>query len=245
MIRLVAFDFWQTLLADTPVSGAAANALRLSAVGEALRRAGHFYAPAALETADARALGRLTAIWAEHRDVPPPEQVRVYLEALDPALPPALGAADRAAVEEAYATPVLTHTPVVAAGAVAAIRALAAAGLTLAIISNTGRTPGTVLRRLLAGAGVLDAFRVLSFSDEVGARKPAAEIFRRTLDGAGCGPGAAVHVGDDPVSDVGGARAAGMRAVHYVPDGRPAVEGADAAVRHFDELPALLGRLGR
>jgi HAD superfamily hydrolase (TIGR01509 family) len=193
---------------------------------------------------DTRALVRLNAIWKEHRDVLPAEQVRVYLEALDPALPPALGAGDLEAVEEAYATPVLTHTPEVAAGAVETIRTLAAAGLTLAIISNTGRTPGTVLRRLLAGAGVLDAFHVLTFSDEVGARKPAGEIFHRTLAGAGCVSGAAVHVGDDPVNDVAGARAAGMRAVHYVPDGRPAAEDADAAARHFGELPALLDRLG-
>jgi putative hydrolase of the HAD superfamily len=207
-----------------------------------LHRAGHSYAPSALEAADVRALARLNAIWAEQRDVTPPEQVKVYLAALAPTLPAALSDADRAAVEEAYANPVLTHVPVVAAGAVDAIRALAATGRTLAIISNTGRTPGTTLRRLLAGAGVLDAFRVFSFSDEVGARKPAAEIFHCTLAGAGCVPGAAVHIGDDPVNDVGGARAVGMRAVHYVPDGGPAADGA-AAARHFGELPSLLDRL--
>jgi putative hydrolase of the HAD superfamily len=244
VIRLVTFDFWQTLLADTPASGAAANALRLSGVGAVLRRAGQSYAPSALEAADLRALARLNAIWAEQRDIPPPEQVGIYLAALDPALPRALSDADLAAVAEAYANPVLTHAPVVAAGAVDAIRSLAAAGLTLAIISNTGRTPGTTLRRLLAGAGVLDAFRVFSFSDEVGARKPAAEIFHRTLAAAGCAPGVAVHVGDDPVNDVAGARAVGMRAVHYVPGGGPVAEGADAAARHFGELAALLDRLG-
>src|SRR5262249_51233004 len=128
VIRLVAFDFWQTLLADTPASGAAANALRLSGVGDILRKAGHRYEPAALAAADVRALARLDAIWSEHRDVAPAEQVRIYLEALDPRLPAALAAEDRAAVADAYANPVLTHTPVVAPGAVEAIRTLAAAG---------------------------------------------------------------------------------------------------------------------
>lgn len=242
-MRLVCFDFWQTLLADTPEGGAAAHALRLSGVGQALAEAGFRYEPAALETADIRALARLNEIWGAHRDVAPVEQVGVFLQALDPGLPAALPAAARAAVERAYATPVLTHAPVAVPGAVEAVRAVAGRGLVLAVISNTGRTPGAVLRRLLARAGVLDAFRVLSFSDEVGLRKPDPGIFQRTLAEAGCCPDAAVHVGDDPVSDVAGARAAGMRAVHYVPPGRPAAGAADLVVRDLAELPAALARL--
>ena len=243
-MRLVCFDFWQTLLADTPESGAAAHALRLAGVGSALAEAGFRYDAAALEAADVRALGRLTEIWGTHRDVPPARQVAVFLEALDPDLPAAIPAPARAAVEVAYGTPVLTHGPVPVPGAVAAVRALAGLGLSLAVISNTGRTPGTVLRRLLAAAGLLEAFRVLSFSDEVGVRKPDPGIFRRTLAEAGCPPEAAIHVGDDPVSDVAGARGAGMRAVHYVAPGRPAAEHADVVVRDLTELPGALARLG-
>jgi putative hydrolase of the HAD superfamily len=242
-MKLVCFDFWQTLLADTPESGAAAHALRLSGVGRALAEAGFRYDAAALEAADVRALARLNEIWGAHRDVAPARQVAVFLEALDPDLPAALAPEARDAVELAYGNPVLTHTPVAVPGAVEAVRAVAGRGLVLAVISNTGRTPGTVLRRLLAGAGVLDAFHVLSFSDEVGVRKPDPGIFRRTLAEAGCRPEAAVHVGDDPVSDVAGARGVGMRAVHYVPPGRPAADAADLVVRDLAELPAALGRL--
>jgi putative hydrolase of the HAD superfamily len=243
MIRLVTFDFWQTLLADTPESGAAAHALRLDAVGQALRKAGHRYDATALEAADVRALARLNAIWREHRDVSPAEQVRVFLEALDPALPGALPPEDRGAVDHAYATPVLTHTPVVAPGAVEAIRTLAARGLALAIVSNTGRTPGTVLRQLLARAGILDAFAVFSFSDECRVRKPAAAIFHQTLAEARFDPASAVHVGDDPLNDVAGARAVGMRALHYVPGGGRGAGDADAVLRHLDRVPAVIDGL--
>jgi putative hydrolase of the HAD superfamily len=239
----VTFDFWQTLLADTPDGIAAAHALRLSGVGEALRCAGYACDPAALAEADARAMAALQAIWAEHRDVAAAEQMRIFLSAIDPALGSRLGAEHRAAVATAYAAPVLTHGPVIAPGAAEAIRLLAGRGLALAVISNTGRTPGTMLRRLLERAGVLDAFRVLSFSDEVGARKPAAEIFHRTLAAAGCDPAAGVHVGDDPDADVAGARAAGMRAIHYVADGRAPSERASAVLHRFADLPALLDRL--
>jgi putative hydrolase of the HAD superfamily len=243
MIRMVTFDFWQTLLADTPASGPAARALRLEGVRAALAGAGHHYDAAALEAGDGRALAALDAIWRTHRDVGPAEQLRIVLQALDPGLPGKLGPDALAAVARAYAEPVLTHGPVVAPGAVAAIRALAARGLTLGIVSNTGRTPGSVLRRLLARAGVLDGFRVLSFSDEVGARKPSAAIFQRTLDAAGCPPAAAVHIGDDPVTDVGGARALGMRALHYLPGGGAPADGAAAPLRHFADLPAVVTQL--
>ena len=56
---------------------------------------------------------------------------------------------------------------------------------------------------------MLGAFRVLSFSDKVGARKPAASIFRRTLAEAGYPPDVALHVGDDAVNDVARACAVG------------------------------------
>jgi putative hydrolase of the HAD superfamily len=243
MLRLITFDFWQTLLADTPASMAAAHELRLAGVRKALAGAGRIYDDAALATGDQRALAVLDAIWQTHRDIPPAEHIRIFLDALEPGLPAALTAETLDAAAAAYAAPVLTHGPAVSPGAVDAIRALADRGVALGIISNTGRTPGTMLRRILAQAGVpLEVFRVFSFSDEVGARKPAEAIFRRTLAAADCAPAAALHIGDDPVTDVAGARAIGMRALHYVPDGRPCCGGADAALRDFAELAGLLDR---
>lgn len=197
-----------------------------------------------MEAADARALRTLGAIWAAHRDVSPEGQLRIVLEALDPALPGALGPAAWEAAATAYATPALVHSPTVSPGAGEAVRALRARGFRLGVISNTGRTPGRVLRQLLARAGLLDAFEVLSFSDEVGARKPAAAIFTRTLAAVGCAAPEALHVGDDAEADVAGARGVGMRALHYAPAGTPAASRADGVVRDLGELPALVARLG-
>jgi putative hydrolase of the HAD superfamily len=244
-IRLVTLDFWETIMADTPENLAAAHALRLSGVRAALGGLGYACEAGALAEADTRAVAALQAIWTENRDVEPAEQLRIFLTAIDPALASGLSAAHCDAVAAAYAAPVLTHGPVLSPGVLEAIRALADRGLALAIISNTGRTPGTMLRRLLDRAGVLAAFRVFSFSDEVGARKPAGEIFRRTLAAAGCEPAAAVHVGDNPEADVDGARAVGMHAIHYVPDGRPPSDRASAVLRRFPDLPGLVADLRR
>jgi putative hydrolase of the HAD superfamily len=243
VIRLVTFDFWHTLLADTAESMARAHAARLRGVGEVLAGAGHPVSPATLAEADRRALAGFEAIWSAERDLTFTEQIDGFLAAIDPGLSGALSPGARTRVAEAYARPALTEPPRVSPGAVEVVHALHAGGLVLALISNTGRTPGAVLRQLLDRAGILDRFAVLSFSDEVGVRKPAPAIFRTTLARTGHPPRVAVHVGDDAAADVRGARQAGMRAVHYVARGEPPAPEADAAARHLAELPGVIARL--
>ena len=54
----------------------------------------------------------------------------------------------------------------------------------------------------------------------------------------------AVHVGDDAILDVEGARDAGMAVIQVTPDGRAtAPVKPDAVIRHLGELPAALRRL--
>jgi putative hydrolase of the HAD superfamily len=87
-------------------------------------------------------------------------------------------------------------------------------GLSLGLICNTGRTSGRMLRLVLDRLGLAPFLAVLTFSDEVGLRKPHPEIFRRTLSALGVAPGEAAHVGDDVRTDIAGACGVGMRAIH-------------------------------
>ena len=188
MIGLVTLDFWQTLFADTGDSLRRAHVLRLEGVRETLAEAGRLYAAPELAAADARAGDAFAAVWREHRDMAPDEQLRMFLDALDPALPATLdpGTLDR--IARVYQEPALTHRPEITPAAAEAVHEIRARGLRLGVISNTGRTPGRVLRRLLGDAGLLSCFDVLAFSDEAGVRKPAPAIFRRVLDQAGMDP---------------------------------------------------------
>lgn len=244
MIGLVTLDFWQTLFADTGDSLRRAHVLRLEGVREGLAEAGRLYNAAEVAEADARAGEALAAVWGEHRDMTADEQLWVFLGALDPALPAALDSRTVGRIARAYQEPALTHRPEITPAAAEAVEAIRARGLALAVISNTGRTPGRVLRQLLADAGLLQHFAVLAFSDERRVRKPATEMFRWVLDATGTEPARAVHVGDNAVADVGGARGAGMRAIHFVPDPSGPVAAADAVLRQFADLPALVARLG-
>jgi HAD superfamily hydrolase (TIGR01509 family) len=190
----------------------------------------------------------LQGVWAECRDVPVEEHVRAVLRALDHALPGRLSGPVLDALVEAYAQPAILAPPAVAPGAVAALTTLGQRGYALAVVSNTMRTPGRVLRRVLEHHGLLRCFGHTAFSDEIGVRKPSPEIFAIALRAVGGQPRMAVHVGDDPVLDVGGARAAGMRAVHVVPGLAPGPappSAADETIGGLAALPAAIARLER
>lgn len=244
LIRAVTLDLWGTLFLDGPASDDRYKRPRLAGMRTALAGGGIPVAADQLDrayTASGRWLGRL---WQVNRDVSVREHVVALLEALDATLLERVSAETMAALTCAYAHPARLAPPAVDQEARAALEGLAASGVVLGVVSNTMRTPGTVLRQILGESGLLPLFRVLVFSDECGIRKPASAIFRRALEDLGVAPSYAVHVGDDPVLDVEGARDAGMAVIQVTPDGRAtAPVKPDAVIRHLGELPAALRRL--
>jgi putative hydrolase of the HAD superfamily len=75
-------------------------------------------------------------------------------------------------------------------------------------------------------------------AEEVGASKPAPDMFHAALERAGVGPGQMVHVGDNPEHDIAGARAVGMHTVWMNSQGS-AWPGGDRADREIDNLMQL------
>lgn len=118
-----------------------------------------------------------------------------------------------------------------------------AAGLTVGVGTNmTADYQFAKLQRL----GLLEAVDFLVTSEEAGADKPDARVFRLCAEKAGCPAEACVFVGDNFVHDVLGAKAAGLHPVWLCPDPdrEPPVPGIDR-LRALRELPALLrGRFG-
>ncbi len=117
----------------------------------------------------------------------------------------------------------------------------------LAIISDTGLSPGHVLRDLLQRDGLLSLFKHTIFSDEFGRSKPHPDVFRAALIQLSVSPHQAAHVGDLLHTDIRGARGAGMYTVRFagVRDDRDAAHpDADLVIRSYDELAPALGRLG-
>jgi putative hydrolase of the HAD superfamily len=201
----------------------------------------------ALDRAYEESVGFLSRLWTQNKDVPATEHVRAILAAVDRGLPARVPADALAALLDAYTRPALLVPPAVDEGARAALVRLQAQGVRLALVSNTMRTPGTVLRKVLDRFGVLECFAHTTFSDEVGIRKPDPEIFALTLRALQVAPADAVHVGDDPVLDVGGARKAGLRAIQVTSASLKALgaQRPDAVIPSLATLPDAIATLDR
>jgi HAD superfamily hydrolase (TIGR01509 family) len=127
----------------------------------------------------------------------------------------------------------------VPAGLVDALVALRATGVRVAVVSNSEGK----LQAFFEQLGLTRAVDGIIDSGVVGVEKPDPRIFRIALDRFGAVASRALHLGDNFVTDVGGARAAGLRVALVDPFGHltgrhpdvPRVAGvsevADAIVR--------------
>jgi 2-haloacid dehalogenase/putative hydrolase of the HAD superfamily len=86
------------------------------------------------------------------------------------------------------------------------------------------------------------SFAAVVTSEDVGAYKPAPQMFLRGLELLGLPADEVVHIGDSLTADIAGAQAAGIAAIWVNRRGRPAPDGIDVA-RMVDNLGELVARL--
>ena len=115
-------------------------------------------------------------------------------------------------------------------GAPATVASIAAAGVPIAVVTNS---PVALTRRVLAQLGLAPRVGTIAGGDEVPRGKPDPAVVLLALERLGLAPGEVVLVGDTQL-DVAAGRAAGVPVVGY------RIQG-DVRI---DELPALLGLLG-
>ena len=118
----------------------------------------------------------------------------------------------------------------------ASLERLKQKGYHLGVLSNLRRD----MDRLCQDLGMSPYLDFCLTSADVGAEKPDPAIFRAALERARVAPGEAVHVGDQPRSDLVGARGAGLHAVLLDRGGWQ--DGVDNCVRitGLSELEELL-----
>src|SRR4029450_9904544 len=255
-VQTVTVDLWGTLLFDRPSTDNRYKKRRLADIESLLAAAGVTVSTAALDPAHDEAGAQLkpirgphpgagaspTRTRAPHRDVPVDDHIRAILTAIDPGLPKRVPPSLMTALIEAYSRPILVVPPAVDDTALAALESLSG-GYTLALISNVMRTPGAALRRLLERFRLLGYFQHTTFSDEVRIRKPAPEIFHLTLRAVAGEPETSVHVGDDPILAVQGARAAGMRVIQGISASAARGPRPDLTISRLAELPEAIEQL--
>lgn len=117
-----------------------------------------------------------------------------------------------------------------------ALSALRALGCTLGIVSNFDSR----VLRILEGLALAPWFASVTLSSEAGATKPDRAIFAQALARHGADPARAFHVGDSPVEDCEGARAAGLRAVLIDRAGRHAAHPGLVRIASLESLADVL-----
>jgi FMN phosphatase YigB (HAD superfamily) len=111
----------------------------------------------------------------------------------------------------------------------------------LAVVSNFDYAP--TARGILEDAGVAELFGAIVVSDEVGWRKPKAEIFEEACRRLCIAPPEALFVGDRADIDVAGAHAVGMDAAWINRDAEPLPAGFSPPryeIRDLGELGGIL-----
>jgi len=237
MLKAVTFDFWNTLFVDT--CGRAREERRAALLGGALKEAGHEAPQRALDESLRASWDYFDRVWLHEQRTPLcGELVDAILAALGVRLPEPV----RERLVRDFERLLLELPPEPTPGAVYALPALAER-YRLAVICDTGYSPGAVLREILERHDMLAHFEYTYFSNEHGMSKPDERVFRHVLDELGVAAGEAAHVGDIQRTDIAGAQAAGMVAVHFIGanNNDAARSTGDLLIRHFDELPVALG----
>jgi putative hydrolase of the HAD superfamily len=209
-IRLVTFDLYDTLIELRPP--------RWERLAKAARRLG-----LAADVADLRAADRVAEDYYTEengarpiRDRSRPEREAFRLEHMVRWLAAAGLPHDRefarkarqAYISEFEEIPDHRHYGVFA-DVMPALQRLRAAGLQTAVISNADADVTTICAHL-AFAHEMD---LIVTSALVGWEKPDPRTFRAAFEPLGIAPATALHIGDQPRSDVAGALAVGMNAV--------------------------------
>lgn len=134
-----------------------------------------------------------------------------------------VAAADRSRAHDALQD--LLRTPVwcqPVPGSRDAIRAMASAGVRLAVTSNSDGTVADHLARhewVQVGEGPGTPVEVVTDSGIVGVGKPDPRVFQATIDALALAPEHILHIGDSVHYDVDGGAAVGLQTVHMDPFG--------------------------
>jgi putative hydrolase of the HAD superfamily len=252
MLRAVAFDLWETLITDTPELSKRQERLRLTRMEEILTAHGFGELADRIEHAYRALWYRCQDLyWSMDLDVPCRRQIEHFLEELELA-PASFSESVLEALEDAYAGAALEILPKTVEGAEELLATLKSRGLRVGLISNTGRTPGSVLRAILEELHLAPSIDVMVFSNEHGECKPQSSIFEELRRGLGVAWEEMMFVGDNPYVDVHGAQRVGMKAVHFDPPTRgtavaPAVAHgleivADARVTSLLDILAIVDK---
>jgi putative hydrolase of the HAD superfamily len=238
MIRLITFDFWNTLFVDRDEE--IRSEMRKSFALARLRRYKRRLRTDELDAAFQTAQEEFEHQWHNYTA----SRMESYVTTMARELKVEVSPEDHKSMVDFFETVLLQHQPVLVPNAVEAVQN-AKARMNVGLVCDTGFSPGTTLRKVLENHGIASCFDSFSFSNETGYLKPRIETFGRVLKELNIRPEESVHIGDLEHTDIAGAKRIGMKAIKFIGANHKAVRDsvADIVLDNLSDLPSALERL--
>lgn len=243
-IRGITFDLWNTLIRDIPGNGMTRANKRIDAASAILSEYGVDCTREQIATVYWDSQQKFETVRTRGLDTEFETQLDDFLDAIQPGLSHSLHPEGRERVSERHLNAFLEHPPALMPGVLETLSTLTDEGYKIALICNSGTTPGALARKFLADIGIAQYLLHLTFSDEERLAKPAPSLFLDTLKAIGTDARESVHVGDRPETDILGAQRVGMKAVLIGAAGWDHVPVTpDACIDSLSQLPETLANL--
>lgn len=226
MIKAVSFDFWFTLCTTSKDRDKKINRLRSDAIYSILQEYGYSNSKETFLT-QYNLTGKIISseiIENNYVDYAMDARISRFLEIIlssDPKLLLSLKSEEKwdnvcARIGVPYMEELMAIIPKAARNFQTAFNFLKENDIRIALISNTGKSPGEILRKVLKFHGMLEFFDELLFSNEVEMVKPKREIFETLIERLELAPNEILHIGDGIFPDVEGSYNAGMKSALYL-----------------------------
>jgi putative hydrolase of the HAD superfamily len=243
-IKLITIDFWNTLFDSS--NGEERNKFRQRALIKEIDTYGIIIKGDEFNRAMTETWGFFNKVWKEESRTPPPKEIITFLwNYLD--LP-----VDKTAIKNvitAFSESILDHPPKLMLGVKEVIPVLSKK-YKLGIVSDTGFSPGKVLRKLLENERIIHYFDAFSFSDETGVSKPNPIAFETILEELNILAEESVHIGDIEATDIKGSKSMGMKAIRFSGDTTAFLNKenldstiADADAKSWNEIPFIIDNI--
>jgi len=232
----VTFDLWQTLLFEKNGTETQRNALRCRNLAETLAGLNIFISTNQVKEALGQTISDILKLWKKNKDLTHERQLKLLIKHATNSTKHVKSEWVKS-LSAAYISGFVQIPPYLNPDARMLFQWLREHQIRIGLICNTGLTPSKALREFLVKEKVAHFFDVMIFSNEVGIRKPDPRIFKLAQSKLRVEANMIVHIGDNVVADVSGAKNAGLRAFHLMTK-----SGRDKCA---DEDPSSLVSLSR
>jgi HAD superfamily hydrolase (TIGR01549 family) len=242
-LKLITIDFWNTLFDSS--NGKQRNEMRQHVLLSEIKKFNRTISEVEFNEALKESWNYFNTIWMNELRTPTPyDTVKFFWDYLK--LP--FDSESIEIIEKVFSESSLNYPPNMNPGVKESLKELSK-NYKLGIISDTGFTPGSLLRELLKRFEILEYFSGFSFSDETGVSKPHPKAYTTLLEHYKIKADEALHIGDIERTDIFGAKSLGMKAIKYCGDetsrfkSKEEESQADVILNHWDDILQYIQRL--